>query len=125
MLDKLKNAITSDNAVYLGNKKVDVKKLTPNLWRKLFGTLDRLPGLIMQVVLAPKEDFYSYVLSACDIALDEVEAVVSVLSGIDKEYIAEHAGLDEIIDYLVKTAKKNNLNSVVKNVKSLLPEQNR
>ncbi|WP_258535683.1 hypothetical protein [Bacillus sp. 03113] len=123
MLKMLKSAVKNENAVFLGKKQVDIPKLTPNLWRKLFGTLDKLPGLIVQVLLAPKEDFYSYVLSACDIALDEVVAIVSVLSGIDRDYIAENAGLDEIVQYLVKTAKNNNLNNVVKNVKSLLPKQ--
>lgn len=123
MLDKLKNAISSENTLYLGNKKVEIKKLTPNLWKKLFETIDRLPGLIVQVILAPKEDFYSYVISAAEIAMDEIVQVVAVLSSIDEDYIKENAGLDELIDYLVKTAKKNNLQDTLKNVKSLLPNK--
>lgn len=124
MLDKLKNAVSGENQVYLGSKKVEVKKLTPNLWKKLFGTVDRLPGLIVQVILAPKEDFYSYVISAAEIAMDEVVQVVSVLSGVDEEYLKENAGLDDIVNYLVKTVKKNNLHEAIKNVKSLLPDVN-
>ncbi|KYC94364.1 hypothetical protein B4102_3585 [Heyndrickxia sporothermodurans] len=123
MLNILKNAMTNENTVYLGDKKVDIKKLTPSLWKKLFETIDQLPGLIVQVLLAPKEDFYSYIISACDIAMDEVVRVVAVLSGIDEKYISENAGLDEIINYLAKTVKKNNLRDVIKNVKSLLPQQ--
>ena len=122
MFNKLRNAITNENSVYLGDKKVEIKKLTPVLWKKLFETVDRLPGLIVQVMLAPKNEFYSYVISAAEIAMDEVIQVVSVLSDVDVDYIREKAGLDEIINYLVKTIKKNNLLDVVKNFKSLLPK---
>lgn len=120
MFIKLRNAITNETSVYLGDKKVEIKKLTPVLWKKLFETVDRLPGLIVQVMLAPKNEFYSYVISAAEIAMDEVIQVVSVLSDLDVDYISEKAGLDEIINYLVKTIKKNNLQDVVKNFKSLL-----
>ncbi|MBU5214958.1 hypothetical protein KQI60_25765 [Bacillus oleronius] len=114
--------MSNENVTYLGDKKVEIKKLTPSLWKKLFETIDHLPGLIVQVLLAPKENFYSYVLSACDIAMDEVVRVVAVLSGLDEDYISDNAGLDEITNYLIKTVKKNNLRDVVKNVKSLLPK---
>ncbi|KAB2335902.1 hypothetical protein F7732_00490 [Bacillus mesophilum] len=119
----LKKSMLGDNEIYLGDKKAEVKKLTPTLWKQLFGTIDKLPGLIMQVMLAPKKDFYSYVLMACDVALDEVVEITAVLSGIDKQYISDKAGVDEIIAYLMKTAQKNNLNEIVKNVKSLLPKK--
>lgn len=109
-----------ENQLYLGEKRVEVRKLTPKVWKEVFGRLDKLPGVIMQVMLAPKEDFYGYVISACDLAIDEVVELVSVLSGLDKKYISEKVGLDEIVMYLVKTIKKNNLNDVIKNVKSLL-----
>jgi hypothetical protein len=123
VLNKLKNVMINENYLYLGDRKVEVKKLTPTLWKKLFSTIDQLPGLIVQVLLAPKENFYSYVVQACDLALDEVIQVVAVLSDIDAEYISDNAGLDEIINYLVKTVKKNNLRDVVKNVQSLLPQK--
>ncbi|MCU9614076.1 hypothetical protein OEV98_10945 [Caldibacillus lycopersici] len=122
MLDKLKNAMSNENIAYLGDKKVEIKKLTPVLWKKLFATIDRLPGLVVQVLLAPKEDFYSYIVSASELAMKEVVQVVAVLSDIDEEYIDNHVGLDELVDYLVKTVKKNNFKGIVKNVKSLLPE---
>jgi len=125
MKNILKNHFTNENTLYLGNKRVEVKKLTPNMWRKLFSTVDKLPGLIVQVLLAPKQEFYSYVISASELAMDEIVEIVSVLSGIEKSYLDEHAGTDEIIDYLVRTVKKNNLRDVIKNVKSLLPEPNK
>jgi hypothetical protein len=108
--------------MYLGEKRVEINKLTPKRWRQLFATIDTLPGLIVQVITAPQEDFYAYVVSACDIALEEVVKVVAVLSELDEEYINENVGVDELITYIARTAKRNNLAETLKNVGSLLPK---
>ncbi|MEG7333221.1 hypothetical protein [Bacillus sp. 0102A] len=109
-------------AVNLGKHTVQVAKLTPAKWKQLFATADKIPGLVLQVLSAPKTDFYSYLLSAVDIALDEIVAIVAMLSGVDSEYIHEEVGTDELIEYLALTIKKNRLDSQVKNVMSLLPK---
>ncbi|WP_427036647.1 hypothetical protein [Cytobacillus pseudoceanisediminis] len=123
MFNKLKAKITAlnENEMYLGDKRVRIEKLTIVKWRQLFETVDKLPGLIVQVLTAPQENFYAYVLTAFNLALDEVAHVVAVLSGIDYEYILENVGIDEQIEYLAKTVKRNRLDSVAKNVQSLLP----
>ena len=123
MFNKLKAKITAlnENEMYLGEKRVRIEKLTIVKWRQLFETVDKLPGLIVQVLTAPQENFYAYVLTAFNLALDEVAHVVAVLSGIDYEYILENVGIDEQIEYLAKTVKRNRLDSVAKNVQSLLP----
>lgn len=113
---------TNDFEMYLGDKRVSINKLTPNRWRILFETVDTLPGLILQVIAAPQENFHAYLISACELALDEVVKVVSVLSEIDEAYLNEHAGVDELVEYLTRTFKRNNLGETVKNVMSLLPE---
>lgn len=109
-------------AVNLGKHTVQVAKLTPAKWKQLFATVDKIPGLVLQVLSAPKTDFYSYLLSAVDIALDEIVAIVAMLSEVDSEYIHEEVGTDELIEYLALTIKKNRLDSQVKNVMSLLPK---
>lgn len=109
-------------AVSLGKYTVQIAKLTPAKWKKLFATVDKIPGLVLQVLSAPKADFYSYLLSAVDIALDEIVAIVAMLSEVDSEYIHEEVGTDELIEYLALTIKKNRLDSQVKNVRSLLPK---
>lgn len=123
MFNKLKAKITAlnENEMYLGDKRVRIEKLTIVKWRQLFETVDKLPGLIVQVLTAPQENFYAYVLTAFNLALDEVAHVVSVLSGLDYEYILENVGIDEQIEYLARTVKRNRLDSVAKNVQSLLP----
>jgi hypothetical protein len=123
-LFKRKSNITAlnENEMYLGEKRVKIEKLTIVKWRELFGTVDKLPGLIVQVLSAPQSDFYAYVITALDIAFDEIAQVVSVLSGVDAEYLKENVGVDEVFEYLARTVKRNRLDDLVKNVKSLLPK---
>jgi hypothetical protein len=121
---KRKSNITSlaENEMYLGEKRVKIEKLTIVKWRELFGTVDKLPGLIVQVLSAPQTDFYAYVITALDIAFDEIVQIVSVLSGVEVDYLTENVGVDELFEYLAKTVKRNRLDDVLKNVKGLLPK---
>ncbi|MGM0904268.1 MAG: hypothetical protein ACQEXB_24590 [Bacillota bacterium] len=123
MFNRLKTKICAlnEHEMYLGDKRVRIEKLTIAKWRQLFETVDKLPGLIVQVITAPQDDYYAYVLSALDIAFEEIAQVVSVLSGVSVDYIIEHVGIDELIEYLARTVKRNRLDDVVKNAKSLLP----
>jgi len=126
MLEKLKKSLLSnENYVFLHDKRVEVPKLTPEKWKKLFERLDLLPGLIVQVFLAPKDEFYSTVLSVCHLALDEVTDIVAVLSDVEEEYLRKNVGLNEIVDFIVRTIKRNRLDETVKNLKSLLPKTTR
>lgn len=47
--------------------------------------------------------------------------MVAILSEIDVEYLKDNAGINEVIDYVVATIKKNDFEKTVKNVRSLLP----
>lgn len=111
----------NENEMMLGEKRVRIEKLTIAKWRQLFEVVDKLPGLIVQILTAPKDDFYAYVITALDLAFEEIALIVSVLSGLDVDYINENVGVDELFEYLAKTVKKNRLEDVVKNAKSLLP----
>lgn len=111
----------NENEMMLGEKRVRIEKLTIAKWRQLFEVVDKLPGLIVQILTAPKDDFYAYVITALDIAFEEISLIVSVLSGLDVDYLNENVGVDELFEYLAKTVKKNRLEDVVKNAKSLLP----
>ncbi|KRT92211.1 hypothetical protein KHO97_03365 [Bacillus licheniformis] len=107
--------------LYFGDYPVEIPKLTPKKWKQLFGAVDKLPGIIVQVLSAPPEDFYSYVVTGLEVGLDEIVGIVSALSDVDADYISENVGADEMFEYLALTVKKNRLSSMAKNVKSLLP----
>ncbi|ATP95388.1 hypothetical protein CSE15_16200 [Bacillus altitudinis] len=107
----------------LGDKTVQVPKLTPVKWKALFEVVDRLPHLFITVLsTSGQEDFASTLVAAAKLAMDEVAKIVAVLSGIDEDYILENVGTDEIIDFLIAVVEKNRLQSVAKNLKSLLPK---
>ncbi|MGM0776911.1 MAG: hypothetical protein ACQEXE_10455 [Bacillota bacterium] len=122
MLNIFKNSLT-ENEMYLHEKKVEIPKLTPDRWKKLFEKVDMLPGLIVQVLLAPKKDFYTVVVSACQLALDEVTEIVALLSEVEVDYIRKNVALHEIIEFLSKTVQRNKLDEMAKNLKSLLPQK--
>ncbi|MBG9603962.1 MAG: hypothetical protein ACQEW2_02390 [Bacillota bacterium] len=122
MLNKFKNSLLG-HEMYLHEKKVEIPKLTPDRWKRLFEKVDMLPGLIVQVLLAPKKDFYTVVVSACQLALDEVTDIVALLSEVEVEYIRKNVALHEIIEFLTKTVQRNKLDEMAKNLKSLLPQE--
>jgi hypothetical protein len=124
LFNKLKLNLLNENQMYLHEKKVEIPKLTPERWKKLFEKVDMLPGIIVQVLLAPKKDFYSTVLTAIDLMIDELVEVVAILTEIDAEYIKKNVGIDELIEFLTKTVRKNKLAGMVKNLQSLLPKPN-
>ncbi|WP_226568140.1 hypothetical protein [Bacillus stratosphericus] len=107
----------------LGDKTVQVPKLTPVKWKALFEVVDRLPHLFITVLSTTgQDDFASTLVAAAKLAMDEVAKIVAVLSGLEEDYVLENAGTDEITDFLVAVVEKNRLQSVVKNLKSLLPK---
>ncbi|WP_163093876.1 hypothetical protein [Bacillus velezensis] len=110
------------DSIQLGKYPVEVAKLTPAKWKQLFAALDKIPFLILEVFSAPKTDFYSYLVSAIEVGMDEIVEITALLSGVDAEYIREEVGTDEIIEYITLTVKNNRLDSQAKNVKSLLPK---
>jgi len=120
-LNFIKRALNKDT-VLLGNRKAEVKKLTPALWKKVFGAVDLLPGVALQVFTAPKADLSAYLLQAFDVALEEMIEIVSLVSDIDKDYLFNDAGLDELVEYVYLTIKKNRLDQTAKNLKGLLKQ---
>lgn len=119
----MRNNTVKESEVILGDKKVTIPKVTPKHWKQLFGAIETLPNIIIQIATAPGKDLTAYILTGIDIALDEMLAITSILTGIDVEYLEENAGVTEIIEFFTRVAEKNDLSRTIKNVKSLLPIQ--
>lgn len=122
MIDALRNTFTKDH-VMLGERKAEVQKLSYVKYRKISAVAEKLPGVIFSLTVIPPDDYYQAALYAFNMVAEEIYDVVAVLSDIDVEYLREHAGVTEIIDYLVLTYKRNNFAETIKNVRSLLPEE--
>jgi hypothetical protein len=122
--DKLSQFFSNENYVKMGSKRVRVEKITFEKWIILREVVDKIPGLVIQIWLARGDQFYQTVYAAIDVAFEEIIQVISVLSGIDEEYLKKHAGIDDVFNYFVKTAKKNDFFSIIKNGQSLLQTLN-
>ncbi|TYS60472.1 hypothetical protein FZC76_21610 [Sutcliffiella horikoshii] len=123
MMESIKDYFNTPDSVLLGSKRAKVKKVTPEVFLELMKTIETLPGLILRVAVTPKEHMMETAIIAGEIAMDDLLAITSVLSGIDQDYLRKEAGLSELVDYLTKTYKKNDFFTMIKNVKSLLPKQ--
>lgn len=106
--------------ITIGDKSVKVKKITIAQWKELFSVVDSLPSLIIDVVTSPKEERTAYLVVAAHHSLDDLAEVISVLTGLDRDYIVNNAALDEILEYFTMMAKVNNFEEIAKNIKSVL-----
>lgn len=121
MKDYIKR-LMKPNAVRLGDKAVKIEKVTPRQYKELFSVIGSIPNLLVSVMEAPKEEYAVYMLSALEVGLEDFINVVSMLTGIEEDYLYDNVGLDEITEYLVRMSEHNNLENTLKNVKSLLPQ---
>lgn len=114
-----KNLIRPDECM-MGEKVVKIPKLTVAKMKEIIRVTENLPGMIIQILLAPREDLHAYVVAAFDLASDEIVKVVAILADLDEKYVAEKVGINEIIEFVKRTLEYNDLSQTVKNVKSLL-----
>lgn len=120
-VENAKNEILPSGMLYLGDKVVEVPKLTPELFKKLTRVTDNLPALAFKLMsISDEETLQAYMVAALDFIADELVAVTAELSGIDAEYLSKNAGMAEIVKYLKATADKNDLTPLVKNLIRLL-----
>ncbi|MBJ6364146.1 hypothetical protein ACFOQM_23270 [Paenibacillus sp. GCM10012307] len=108
-------------SVVIGDKTVPIPKLTIAKWRQLFDVVEALPQIAVTVLTTRgSEQFTTTVMAALQLAADEAIRIVSVLSGLDAEYIEQHATLNDVLEFIRLTAEKNDLELTLKNVKAAL-----
>lgn len=108
------------NTVKLGGKSVEVKKVTIAQWRELFAVTETLPQLILGVIGSSPDERATYFMLALESSLEEIVRVVSVLTGINDEYIENNASITELVEYFTQVAKVNDFAGLLKNVRGVL-----
>lgn len=111
---------SSEDHMYLGEKRVEIIKLTPNNWKLVFGSIKTLPTVIITVLQAPKHEIAEYLMYAFEMSQAEIIEVVHKLTGVEVAYLNSEVGLDEIVEYVTRVVKKNRLDTLGKNLQSLL-----
>ncbi len=107
----------------LGDREVEVPKLTYTKYRRMIEVSSQLPGAITTLIFTPEEERASTALHLFDIVAEEIFEATAVLSEIDAEWLKNNASITEVADYLVWTYKRNNFAETVKNVRSLLRKE--
>lgn len=117
---KLREAFLRSDTVKIGGKSVKVGKITVAQWRELFTVIETLPQLLITVLTSAPADRLPMFIVAIEKSLSDVVNVVSILTGLDAEWIEKNAGVDELTEFFVETARVNNFGDLLKNVRGAL-----
>jgi len=112
---------SQQDSVQLGDKSVQIPKLTPVKYKALFERIETLPAIVLRVLAdRDTDDFVATILAGANLALDEMVQLVAVLADIDAEHISAHADMNEITDFIRLTLEKNDLHRTLKNFRAVL-----
>ncbi|SEM81836.1 hypothetical protein [Paenibacillus sp. OV219] len=101
--------------VMFGEKRVDIPKLTVAKWKALFGKVETLPQLLLDVIASRQtSDFTATVLVGIQMAFDEIVELVAVLTELEPAWIEENVDHNELIQFISRTVQRNNLNEAAK-----------
>lgn len=107
--------------VQLGNKQIEVPKLTRARLKKLTEHIGAIGDYLIKLFLTPENERAVFIVAAADVAIDEIYELTSILSDLPIEYLDEHASLAECTEFLKLTWEKNDINTALGNVNSLIP----
>ncbi|OKP91844.1 hypothetical protein A3844_01650 [Paenibacillus helianthi] len=109
------------DALQLGNRKVQIPKLTRTRLKKLTDHLGTIGDLVVKIFLTPTEDRSVMIVAGAEIMIDEIYELTSLLSDLDIEELSEQASLAECTEFLNLTWAKNDMNATLKNLSGLIP----
>ena len=113
----------NDDAVFFGDAIVPIPKLTIEKWELLFENLETMPQIILNILSSRGDDnFTAKLVVGVGIALGEAVRLVSVITGLEEEFIRENADHNSLYDFFAKTIKKNDLNSALKKFRAALSQ---
>ncbi|WP_059043938.1 hypothetical protein [Paenibacillus rubinfantis] len=109
------------DVVTLGNKRVQIPKLTRNRLKKLTDHIGSIGDYLVKLFLTPEKDRAVFIVAAADVSIDEIYELTSLLSDLPIEYLDEHAGFAECTEFLRLTWERNDMNEALKNLGGLIP----
>lgn len=114
-------SLSKKDYVTLGNKRIQVPKLTRNRLKKLTDHIGTIGDFLVKLFLTPEKDRAVFIVAAADVSIDEVYELTSILSDLPVEYLDEHAAFGECTEFLRLTWEKNDMNEALKNLGGLIP----
>jgi hypothetical protein len=107
--------------VRLGNKNIEVPKLTRARLKKLTEHIGTIGDFLVKLFMTPEHDRAVFIVAAADVAIDEIYELTALLSDLPIDYLDEHASLAECTEFLKQTWEKNDINTALGNVSGLIP----
>ncbi|WP_217597172.1 hypothetical protein [Cohnella sp. GbtcB17] len=115
------NKAAAADYIQFGGKQVAIPKLTIAKWKLLFEHIESLPMIIINVLAARRTaDFTATVVASLGMTLDEIVRLTAVLTELEPEWIEDNVTHDELIEFLTRTASKNNLQDAAKKFRAAL-----
>lgn len=112
--------------VYFGEQRVEIPKLTVGKWKLLTENLESLPQILINVLSAKGTDnFTASLVIGVSMAIEEVVTLVALLTGLEEEFIYNNADHNDLIAFITKTVKKNNLTEAAKKFPAMLAKANK
>jgi hypothetical protein len=108
------------STVKMGDKSVTIPKLTPAKYKRIFGEIQALPSIILNILAAPKEDLQATIIAAVESSIDEFVKLVAVVAELDPKYVEEKVGVNEIVEFIVKTVQANDIVESIKKLKGVI-----
>lgn len=109
------------NRVQLGNKQIEVPKLTRTRLKKLTDHTGTIGDYLVKLFLTPENDRAVFIVAVADVAIDEIYELTSILSDLPIEYLDDHASFAECTEFLRLTWEKNDINNALGNLNGLIP----
>ncbi|WP_033829094.1 hypothetical protein [Bacillus andreraoultii] len=125
-MNEILKALPKTRVVYIGDEKVEIKKLPLGKYAELMLALKNIPSDVikdLESIDAENEDMaIQAVFGLFGKAWGQVLDILSIGSGIDRERLENdpEIGLDVGVELFLAIYEVNNLESVVKNVKNLI-----
>lgn len=113
--------LSKKDTVQLGDKRVQIPKLTRNRLKKLTDHIGSIGNYLIKLFLTPEKDRAVFIVAAADVSIDEIYELTSLLSDLPIEYLDDHATFAECIEFLRLIWEKNDMNEALKNLGGLIP----
>lgn len=107
--------------VQLGQKQVEIPKLTRTRLKKLTDHIGTIGDYLVKLFLTPENERAIFIVAAADVAIDEIYELTALLSDLPIEYLDDEASFAECTEFLRQTWEKNDINKALGNVSGLIP----
>lgn len=111
---------TTKDKVTLGQKKVEIPKLTRKRLKKLTDHIGTIGDFLVKLFLTPENNRASFIVAGADVAVDEIYELTSILSDIPIDELDDQASFSECVEFLRLTWEKNDMEKALGNVQALI-----